>query len=512
VRKIKEILRLAAEGLSNRAIGKSVGIGHTTVAEYRRRAVAAAVSWELCRTWTDQELEARLFPLPAPSSVPRPQPDWAAVHRELRRKGVTLQLLWLEYKEAHAEGYQYSQFCEHYRRWCGTLKLVMRQVHRAGEKVFVDYAGLTVPVTDRETGAVREAQVFVGVLGASNYSYAEATWTQDLSDWIGAHVRMYEYFDGVPAVTVPDNLKSGVKHACFYEPDINPTYHELATYYDTVVLPTRTARPRDKAKVEAGVLLVERWILARLRKHTFFTLGELNKEIRRLLDMLNDRPFQKLEGSRRTLFETLDRPALRPLPQVRYEYARWKKARVNVDYHIDVLGHYYSVPHALFRKEVDVRITSAAVEILHGGRRVAAHPRSERRGAHTTDPGHMPRAHRNHLEWSPSRLVRWAQQTGTHTGIVVERILESRRHPEQGYRSCLGLLRLGERYTPARLEAACDRALAIGALSYRSVRSILEKGLDQVPLEEQTALTLPADHANVRGPDYFLAPNNGDGR
>lgn len=321
---------------------------------------------------------------------------------------------------------------------------------------------------------------------------------------------MYEYFHGVPAVTVPDNVKSAVKHACFYEPDINPTYHELATHYDTVVLPTRTAKPRDKAKVEAGVLLVERWILAKLRKHTFFSLDELNREIHRLLDLLNDRPFQKLEGSRRSLYEALDRPALRPLPPVRYEYARWKKARVNVDYHIEVFGHYYSVPHALHRKQVDVRITGSTIEVLFGGRRVAAHVRDDRRGAHTTDPAHMPRAHRYQLEWSPSRLIRWGRQTGPHTGMVVERILESRRHPEQGYRSCLGLLRLGARYSPARLEGACTRALAIGALSYRSVRSILEKGLDRISLDEQTSLTLPTHHANVRGPDYFRVAHNGD--
>lgn len=510
VRKIKEILRLAAEGVSNRAIGKSIGVGHTTVAEYRRRAAAAGVTWAACREWSEPDLEARLFGTPAPSGQPRPLPDWSTIHRELRRKGVTLQLLWLEYKETSPDGYQYSQFCEHYRRWCGTLKLVMRQQHRAGEKAFVDYAGQTVPVINRETGEVREAQVFVGVLGASSFTYAEATWSQDLSDWIGSHVHMYEYFGGVPAVTVPDNLKSGVRHACYYEPDINPTYHELATYYDTVVLPTRVAKPRDKAKVEVGVQVVERWILARLRKHTFFSLAELNREIRRLLDNLNDRPFQKLEGSRRSLFETLDRPALRPLPAVRYEYARWKKARVNIDYHVEIERHYYSVPHALVRKEVDVRIASATVEILHGGRRVAAHARSDRRGGYTTDPGHMPKAHRNHLEWSPSRLIRWGEETGPHTGLVIERILDRRRHPEQGYRACLGLLRLSERFSPDRLEAACDRALAIDALSYRSVCSILEKGLDQIPLEEQTTLELPADHANVRGPDYFMTEITGD--
>lgn len=510
VRKIKEILRLGAEGLSNRAIASSVGIGHTTVAEYRRRAHAARLTWDRCRDWTQAELEARLFPATAPSSVQRPQPDWPKINKELRRKAVTLQLLWEEYKQTHPDGYQYSQFCEHYRRWARTLKVVMRQTHRAGEKVFVDYAGMTVPVVEPESGEVRPAQVFVGVLGASSFTYAEATWTQDLSDWIGSHVRMYEFFGGVPAVTVPDNLKSGVKHACFYEPDINPSYQELAAHYGTVVLPARVRRPRDKAKVEAGVLLVERWILARLRDRSFFGLSELNGEIASLLDVLNDRPFQKLDGTRRTLYTTLDRPALRPLPPVRYEYAQWKKVRVNIDYHVEVLGHYYSVPHALVRKQLDVRVASSTVEILDGGRRVAAHARSHRRGGYTTDPAHMPSSHRNHLEWSPSRLIRWGKQIGPSTGSIVQRILESRPHPEQGYRSCLGLLRLDKRYSAERLEAACARGLAIGALSYRSIRSILEKGLDQLPPEEPTSVSLPTDHANVRGPEYFLAEVHGD--
>jgi transposase len=309
---------------------------------------------------------------------------------------------------------------------------------------------------------------------------------------------------------VPDNLKSGVRHASYYDPDINPTYHELATHYQTIVLPTRTARPRDKAKVEVGVQIVERWILARLRNHTFHSLDELNREIRRLLDILNDRPFKKLPGSRRSLFESLDRPALRPLPSTRYEYARWKKARVNIDYHIEVLGHYYSVPHTLVHEEVDVRITAHAIEILHGGRRIAAHIRSERRGAFTTTPEHRPKAHQRHLEWTPSRIVRWAEQTGPQTCALVQRILETRPHPEQGYRSCLGLLRLGQRYSAVRLEAACTRALTLGAISYRSVNSILQNGLDRLPLEEQATLSLPRDHEHVRGPNSFITPTPGE--
>ncbi len=365
---------------------------------------------------------------------------------------------------------------------------------------------------DRTSGEERTAQIFVGVLGASSYTYAEACWTQELPEWTAAHVHMYEYFGGVPAVTVPDNLKSGVRSACYYEPDINPTYHEMALHYDTTVLPARVRKPRDKAKVEAGVLLVERWILARLRHRTFFSLAELNTEIRRLLEHLNTRPFQKLEGSRSTLFETLDQPALRPLPATRYEYAQWKKARVNIDYHIDVLGHYYSVPYTLVRVQVDVRITSDAIEVLHDGRRIALHLRGRRKGGFTTEPAHRPKSHQKYLEWTPSRIIQWAEQTGVSTAAVVDRILHDRPHPEQGYRSCLGLLRLRDRYTAERLEAACTRALRIGAATYKSVLSILKSGLDQRLIEEQTLLALPQNHEHIRGAEYYATAAAAGGR
>lgn len=508
MRKIREVLRLAAAGQSNRAIARSVGVAHSTVVEYRARARGAGLRWPLPAECTDPQLEAQLFPTARPANVLRPLPDWAEVHSELkarRRTSVTLQLLWLEYKAVHPDGLQYSQFCEHYRRWRGGLDRVLRHEHRAGEKVFVDFAGQTVPVVERTTGEVREVEIFVGVLGASNFTYAEACWSQELPEWIGAHVRMFEFFGGVPELVVPDNLKAGVRHACYYEPDLNPTYHELAVHYDTAVLPTRTRKPRDKAKVEAGVLVVERWILARLRKLTFFSLAELNREIRRLLDLLNERPFQKLEGSRRSLFESLDRPALGPLPESRYEFARWKKARVNIDYHIELEGHYYSVPHVLVREQVDVRFSADTVEILFGGRRVAAHRRSLKRGGFTTEPGHRPKAHQKYLEWTPSRIVAWASKTGPRTGELAERILESKPHPEHGYRACLGLLRLGQTYSPARLEAACDRALRIGGISYRSVKSILQSGLDQSSLVEQVTLRLPQNHEHVRGSAYYAA-------
>jgi transposase len=510
MRKIKEVLRLHAAGFSDRAIAQSLQISHSTVRQYRERAAAAGLSWPLPPELGEAALEARLFP-PAPSSAAeRTLPKWDHIQRELRRDGVTLQLLWLEYKEAHPDGLQYSQFCARFRQWKGGVDRVLRQAHKAGEKVFVDFAGQTVEVICRETGEVRPAQIFVGVLGASNYTYAEALESQELAEWIGAHVRMYAFFGGVPHLTVPDNLKAGVRQACYYEPDLNPTYQEMAAHYGTTVLPTRVAKPKDKAKVEVGVQIVERWILARLRNHTFFSLGELNQQIRRLLDELNERPFQKIEGSRRTLFESLDRPALLPLPERRYEYAEWKKARVNIDYHIDVLGHYYSVPHTLVRAVVEVRIAQSTVEVFHDGRRVAAHVRGRRKGGFTTLAAHRPKAHQKHLEWTPSRLIRWAEQTGPSTGRLVEQILADRPHPEQGYRACLGLLRLGQRHGADRLEAACRRALAIRGTSYRSVKSILQSGLDRIPLEGQTALALPQAHEHVRGATYYAAPAPGE--
>jgi transposase len=509
MRKIKEVLRLKLQGLSDREIGRSLKIGRGTVRRYRERAEKAGISWPVLPELSDGELEARLFPPAPPAGTPRPLPDWKDLHQELRRPGVTLQLLWVEYREAHPDGYNYSRFCELFGRWKGSLDPVLRQEHKAGEKLFVDYAGQTVPVVDGQTGEVREAQIFVGVLGASNFTFVEATWSQSLPDWTGSHVRMFEYFQGVAELLVPDNLSSGVSRACRYDPDVNPTYQELATHYGTAVLPARKAKPRDKAKVETGVQIAERWILARLRNHTFFGLDELNREIVRLREELNDRPFQKLDGSRRTLFESLERPVLRPLPTRCYEYAEWRKARANIDYHIAVENHYYSVPHPLVHKQVDVRLAASTVEVFHDGRRVAAHPRNRRNGGFTTDPSHRSKAHQEYLEWTPSRLISWAEKTGPHTAAVVAHIMEAKPHPEQGYRACLGLLRLGKRYSPERLEAACRRALSIGGATYGSVQSILKTGRDRLPLEdeEQTTLTLPQEHENVRGSDYYTSSN-----
>mgnify|MGYP001343428685 CR=1 FL=1 len=505
MRKIQEILRLKWESrLSNRAIADSCGIGETTVREYLRRAVRAGLGWPLAESLSESDLEQLLFSEPLSKSVAqRPAPRWEEVHQELKRKGVTLYLLWQEYKQAHPDGYQYSQYCERYRRWSKTLDVWMRQSHQAGEKMFVDYAGQTIPVVRSLTGEVREAQIFVAVLGASNFTYVEAAWTQSLPEWIMAHTRAFAYFQGCPSLVVCDNLKSAVSKACRYEPDINPTYHALARHFGVGILPARPAKPRDKAKVENSVLNVERQILAPLRNHTFFSLAEANQALRERLEQYNDRPFQKLEGSRRTLFESVDKPALKPLPRDAYEYAQWKKATVNIDYHVEADDHYYSVPHEFARRQVEVRMTVTTVEVFLQGQRIASHMRSPQKGRHSTVTGHMPESHQAQHGWTPERLQDWARKFGSATADVATNILESREYPEQGYRPCMGLLRLGKRFGAQRLEAACARAMVNQSPTYSSVKSILENGLDEQPLMEPAPPAPVIEHPNIRGPHYF---------
>ena len=504
MRKIKEILRLKFElGLKNREIARSCLVPHTTVANYLRRARDAGLTWPLPADLDEGTLERQLF-ADGPGTRETRLPDFASIHEEFRRhRHVTLQLLWEEYKETQPDGYQYSRFCELYNRWVQKLDVVLRQDHRVGEKMFVDHAGPTVPIVDRETGQVHEAAIFVAVLGASNYTYAEATWNRNLASWIGSHIRTVEFFQGVPAVTVPDNWKTGVKDPCYYEPDLNPTYRDFAQHYGTVIIPARVRKPRDKAKVEAGVLIVERWILAALRKHTFHTLAELNLAIRGLLVKLNQRKFRKLDTTREKLFEELERPALKPLPPEPFTFAEWKKARANIDYHVEIERHYYSVPYQLVHQEVEARIAAATVEIFLKGRRIVTHTRSFVPGKHTTLPEHRPKKHQN-LEWTASRMIERGLVIGTSTAAALERIMESRKHPELGYRSCLGVLRLGERYGRERLETACRRAVALNACSYRRIKSMLETGLDRQPLEPVATPAAHTDvHANVRGAGYY---------
>jgi len=507
MRKTSEILRLHSErGLGINAISRSLSLSTSTVSDCLARARAAGVVWPLPAEMTESELEARLYPPRVGSRVELALPDFSYLHRELRRKGVTLQLLWEEYKQNHPEdGYQYSRFCEHYARWCQKLDVVMRQQHRAGEKMFTDFSGDGQMITNPQTGQIWEAQLFLAVLGASGFTYAELFESQQSRCWVDGHIHAFEYFQGVAEITVPDNTKTAVKHPCNYEPDLNPTFLELARHYGTVVIPARMRKPRDKAKAEVSVLIAQRWILAALRNHVFFGLPEANRAVAEKLREFNDRPFQLLETSRRVLYETLDRPALLPLPSQRYELAEWSRPRVNIDYHVDVQRHFYSVPYTLVHKQLEARTTSQTVEIFFKGSRVASHPRSFKKGGATTLREHMPKAHQQYLEWTPSRLLNWAAKTGPATASLLEKIMAAKAHPEQGYRACLGVLRLEKGYGASRLEAACNRALLIGAPSYQSVKSILKNGLDSQPVDQSAPRQAPTadEHENLRGPEYY---------
>jgi transposase len=505
MRKIREILRLKYEvGLSHRAIARACSVGVGTVSLYARRAREAGLRWPLPEELDEAALEARLLRGPRSPTGPRPQPDVASIHRELKRQGVTLHLLWVEYLEVHPAGYRYSQFCEIYRRWAKKLHPSMRQWHRAGEKAFVDYSGKKPHLVDRRTGEQIPVELFVGTLGASSYTYAEATRSQKLPDWIAAHTRMMEFFSGSPEIWVPDNLKSGVTTPCRYEAGVNRTYEELAAHYGAVVIPARAGKPRDKAKVEASVQAAQRWILAALRDETFFSLVELNQAIWEKLGELNDRPMQHLGVSRRELYEQLDRPALKPLPAERYQLAEWKPCRVSIDYHVEVDKNYYSVPYQLVGELLEARFTLTIVEVYFKSKRVASHRRLSGRGQASTLPEHMPSSHRAHAEWTPSRLVRWAETTGPATGRLVAEILSRHRHPEQGYRGCLGILRLGKRYGSERLEAASARAEGLRSYSYRTIKNILSSGADRLPLEEDSTAPDPTpQHANIRGAAYY---------
>jgi transposase len=506
MRKVGEVLRLRhAHGASVRTIARAVGLGHTTVSEYLRRTGVIGITWPVPPELDDAGLEQLLFaPAGINNAPPRPLPDWPHVHAELRRRGVTLLLLWEEYRAEHPDGYGYSRFCDLYVDWRRGVSATMRQTHVAGEKLFVDFAGDTLPVFDGVSGEERRAHVFVAVLGASNYTYAEARWSEGLADWIGCHVNVLAFLGGVPRLLVCDNLRAGVTAACRYEPGINRTYADLAAHYGTAVLPTRVRRPRDKAKVEAGVLIVERFILARLRNRRFLSLGELNEAIREVLGDLNARLMRRLGASRREFFESLDRPVLLPLPPEPYAYAEWRRCRVAPDYHVEVAGHFYSVPSRLIREVVEARITDATVEVFHGGKRVAAHARSALPRRHTTTPEHMPSAHRRYASWTPARIGTFAAAIGPSTAGLVDAIMRAKPHPEQGFRACLGILGLAKTYGEARLEAACARGLTIGARTYASVASILRNGLDRAFAESAApAEAAPLLHANIRGRGYY---------
>jgi transposase len=513
MRKFQEVLRLHALGLKQRQIARSCLISQSTVHQYLRAAGLAGVSWPLPPDWDERRLEEAVAGTPRPAAIRRKTatPDFAAIRRQLQtHRHLTLQLVWEEYRENHRDGYSYSRFCELYHDWARALDVVLRQQYRGGEKLFVDYAGDKIPIYDPRSGEPDfEASLFVAVLGASSYTFVEATRSQDLSCWIGSHIHALEFIGGVPEIVIPDNTKTGVKHPCRYEPELNATYRELAEHYSFAVIPARPYKPRDKAKVEAGVQVAQRWILAALRHRKFFHLNHLNEAIGELLERLNHRPFRKRpDASRSTLFQQLDRPALKPLPAQSYILAVWKPVKPNIDYHVEVERHYYSVPYQLVGQQLEARYTAATVEIFHRGVRVASHPRSFVPYTATTVHQHRPKSHQAHLEWTPSRLINWAATVGPATAKVVQAILESKPHPEAGYRACLGILSLAKTFTAQRLEAASQRALLLGIYSYPSLKSILRHALDQQPTLELDSDRSGPNHDNVRGAEYYDEPPN----
>jgi transposase len=499
MRQIRAVLQLKyRQQFSHEKIAQALGLSKGVIAKYLKRLGRSGLTGEQLLELGDDDL-SRHLQVGTVGEAQRVLADYGRVHAELKRKGVTLRLLWQEHQAAHAGQLTcgYTKFTEDYHQYVAGLRRSMRQVHRGGEKLFIDYAGMTVPYGDGQ-----RAQVFVAVLGASNYTFACATARQTLQDWIGSVVRALEYIQGVPALLVPDNARALIADADRYEPQASATVLEMAEHYHTTILPARPYHPKDKSKVEVGVQIVERWILARLRNQRFVTLAEVDGAIGDLLEDLNTRAFKKLSGNRVLVYLELDKPFLKPLPASRYEFARHSIAKVNIDYHVEFQRHYYSVPHALVRQSVQVRATAHTVEILHHGKRVAAHVRSDRAGKHTTLPAHMPAAHRAHLQWSPGRLINWGQRIGPACAALITRILESRPHPEQGYRACLGLLRLDKAHGSAALEGACARALALGSASYRTVQAILKRAQHTVALQDELTWNTP-EHGNVRGPGYY---------
>jgi len=505
MRKIRDILRLRlAGGLSIRQIRASTKVSVGAIQKLLAKAEELGLSWPLPDELDDRHLAQLFYPGADTTVSTRYQvPDWVTIHQELKRKGVTKQLLWEEYTQHYPNRcYSYSQFCDRYAHWKGLQKRSMRQTHKAGEKCFTDYCGPTVPIVCRDTGEIHPAQVFVAVLGASNYTYAEATLTQSLPDWLGSHVRTFEYFGGSTAIVVPDNLKSGVSRACRYDPDLNPSYQQWAEHYQVAVIPARPYKPKDKAKVEVGVQIVERWILARLRHHTFFGLAELNQCIRTLLDELNQKPFKQLPGNRRQAFEQLDRPALKPLPRHPYRYVDIKPVKVNIDYHVQYQQHHYSVPHQYVGETLQLHASDTLITLYFRGRQVATHARGDRPGT-TTDAAHMPKRHHKHQRWTPGRLKNWAQKIGPETLNWVSAQLKAKAHPEQAYRVCLGLLNLSREYPAQRLDAACGIANRQGLYRLKQVKSILLRRRDQLPEPLTVETALPQDHENIRGPRNF---------
>jgi len=504
MRKLREFLRLHLEQhLTGRAIGRSLMMSPATAQSYMARVRLAGLGWPLPKELeSDEALTRLLFPEETSVVKDKRAPDWAEVHLELKKKHVTKQLLWEEYKAGEPTGYQYSAFCRHYATWASKLQLSMRQEHRAGEKLFIDFSGDGIDVIDPKTGEVTKAVLFVAALGASSYTYVEPVLRQDLPAWTKCHENAMAFFNGVTELWVPDNLKAGVTKADRYEPELNPTYRDLAEHYQVAVIPARVRKPKDKAKVEVAVQVAERWIIAVLRKHHFFSLEEVKAAVKPLVEKLNAKVMRHVKKSRRQLFEELDAPALKPLPTRDWEYADWAKKSVGFHYHVEFLNHFYSVPYALRDEEAMVRATASTVELLVKGMRVASHVRDDTPGKYSTKTEHMPKAHRDHAEWDPPRIIAWAKKVGPACAAMVEGIMSRRKHPQQGFAACMGVMRLRETFDDARIEAACARAAKVNAFSCKSVKAILKNGLDKRPLEAPQNLPLPL-HENIRGANYY---------
>jgi len=511
--KLRQILRLRyfAGIESSRTIAKSLRCGKTTVNEYLAKAREAGITrWEELDPLDHNELRKRLgleLTFETHKQPSKPLPDWMTIHEELRNRDVTLALLWTEYRDEHPDGYQYTQFAEYYRRWRGKLALVMRQTHPPGKKGFIDFCD-GIPITDRNTGEKTPTQLFVGAMGASSYTFARATHSQKLPEWVDVNKKFLEFLGGVPAILVPDNLKSGVKSPCRYEPEINATYEEMAEHYGTAIIPARVRHPRDKAIAENAVLQAQRWIIAVLRKRTFYNLAEINHAIEtECLPKLNNKPMRGYGKSRRELFLTIDKPALKPLPQTPYEYAEWKKVRLGLDYHIRYDDHFYSAPYQLYREELMARATIRTLEIFFKGKRVASHLRSSVKFGKTTLKEHMPSHHRAYAEWTPERIMNWASTVGQSVAKVVDKMLEERAHPEQAYQAAIGLIKLADIYGKDRVEKAATKALMIASPRFKTIKTMLQNKMEEVDLNTPTVepdgqLLLIAQE-NVRGGGYY---------
>ena len=500
MRRIREVIRLSQDlGLSNREVAISLGIARSTVKQCLDRATQADIAWPLPDDLDDRTLEDRLFPPTRGPAGKRPLPNWVEVHREMQLKGATLTALHDDYLAANPGGLQRSQFCNLYNIWQHSLKSYLRQTHVAGQNVFVDYAGPTVPIHDAESNQTLKAQIFVGVLGASNYVFAEATWSQSLPDWIGSNRRMFEFFGGAARFIVCDNLKAAVTRASFTDPMVNDTYQAFAAHYNAAVVPARGYRPKDKAKAEGHVLVVEHWILFRVRKRIFTSLGELNAAISELLADLNRRPFQKLPGNRLSAFESLDKPALRPLPARPYEYVEFRRARVGMDRMVSFGERPYSVPAQFVNEVLDIRVTAGVVELSHRGRRVASH--AKRPGNDPIiDPAHLTEADKAFAYWTPDREYEWAASVGPNTVSFVKKHITANGSKTLAYRLGNGLRKLAAEHSAERLESTCGYALLTGASKLKSLRVIMERALDQQPPPLSEARF---EHENLRGPDYY---------